>query len=200
MMKERNDTGGNRRWKKNYSLSSVDGEKTVLVGCNHSLGTIEDAFEDLERIHLRTLHSKDRKFFKHVQEVYGNSYPQEITRAFVSFCPSCNSKHQFPETRAGNTPITHDGPWKCVQIGLIDFSKEPDGDLKYILSVKDHFTKYAFLRGLKNKTQKEVANEMLAIFSDFGVPSMIHSDNGGEFSSIVSQLILYKTVLVSTAL
>ena len=75
--------------------------------------------------------------------------------------------------------------------------------------MKDHFTRYAFLRGLKNKTQKEVANKMLTIFSDFGVQSMIHSDNGGEFSNIannmnknqsVSQLILYKTVLVSTAL
>ena len=128
---------------------------------------------------------------------------------FFSFCPSCNSKQQFPETRAGNTTITHNGPWKCVQIDLIDYSKKPDGDLKYILSVKDHFTRYAFLRGLKNKTQKEVASKMLGIFSDFGVPSMIHCDNGGEFSNIannmnknqsVSQLILYKTVLVSTAL
>ena len=51
MMKQRNDIGGNRRWIKNYSLSSVDGDKTVLVGCKYALGTIEDAFEDLEQIH-----------------------------------------------------------------------------------------------------------------------------------------------------
>ena len=31
MMKERNDIKGNRRWIKNYSLSSVDGKKSVLV-------------------------------------------------------------------------------------------------------------------------------------------------------------------------
>ena len=70
--------------------------------------------------------------------------------------------------------------------------------------MKDHFTRYAFLRGLKNKTQKEVASKMLGIFSDFGVPSMIHCDNGGEFSNIahsinknqsVSRLILFQNCI-----
>ena len=64
MMKERNDIGGNRRWKKNYSLSSIDGEKIVLVGCKYALGTIEVAFEDLERIEKRKIgHTPERCFF-----------------------------------------------------------------------------------------------------------------------------------------
>lgn len=42
-------------------------------------------------------------------------------------------------------------------------------------------TRFASLRPVKNKTAKAVAEILLAIVQDFGVPKILQSDNGLEF-------------------
>jgi hypothetical protein len=54
---------------------------------------------------------------------------------------------------------------------------------RYILSVTDVFTSYAFLRALKSKEPKEVASKLWKIFTQYGLPSKLQSDNGGEFKN-----------------
>jgi hypothetical protein len=70
---------------------------------------------------------------------------------------------------------------------LIDFQTLPDGDYKWLMVYQDHFTKYIQLRPLKNKSAIEIASVLLDIFSIFGVPAILQSDNGREFrNEIVS--------------
>ena len=64
------------------------------------------------------------------------------------------------------------------QMDLIDFQTCPDGEFKWLLVYQDHFTKFVQLRPLKNKTAVEVAKALLDIFSIFGVPAILQSDNG----------------------
>ncbi len=57
------------------------------------------------------------------------------------------------------------------------------------MTVQDHFTKYTWLRPLKNKCGLEVAKGLMEIFGDFGAPFILQSDNGREFrNSIVTGL------------
>jgi len=61
------------------------------------------------------------------------------------------------------------------QIDLIDTQAQPDGNYKFILVYQDHLTKFA----------KEVAYVLLDIFTTFGAPVILQSDNGREFTNKV---------------
>jgi len=46
---------------------------------------------------------------------------------------------------------------------------------------QDHLTKFVLLRSLHSKRADEVAYHLLDIFTNFGAPNILQSDNGGEF-------------------
>jgi len=69
------------------------------------------------------------------------------------------------------------------QIDLLDMQAQSDGEYKFILVY--HLTKYVLLRPLKYKRAEEVAYVLLDIFTTFGAPSILKSDNGREFANHV---------------
>ena len=60
------------------------------------------------------------------------------------------------------------------------FSDKNDG-YKYVLLVIDTFSKYIWLRPLKNKTGNSVKRASENIFSEGRVPARIRTDKGMEF-------------------
>jgi hypothetical protein len=50
-----------------------------------------------------------------------------------------------------------------------------------ILVVQDHFSRYVWLRVIESPSASAVAQALVAIFVDFGCPSILHTDNGPEF-------------------
>ena len=52
---------------------------------------------------------------------------------------------------------------------------------RYILTLKDCFSKYCWLFPLKSKEGTPIANILLKIFHEHGAPRYLHSDNGTEF-------------------
>jgi transposase InsO family protein len=56
----------------------------------------------------------------------------------------------------------------------------PECDMKFILVYQDHLTKLVLLRSLNSKRADEVAYHLLDIFTTFGAPDILHSDNGRE--------------------
>lgn len=71
------------------------------------------------------------------------------------------------------------------QVDLIDMQSQEDRGFKFILVYQDHLTKFVQLRPLKTKTAEEVAYTILDIFTIFGAPCVLQSDNGREFSNRV---------------
>ena len=55
---------------------------------------------------------------------------------------------------------------------------------KYILTVKDHFSTFVWLRKLKRKNKNAVFKKLQKIFRDFRAPDILQADNGGEFKNI----------------
>lgn len=75
------------------------------------------------------------------------------------------------------------------QIDLIDMQAQPDGDYKFICVYQDHLTKFVILRPRRHKSAEAVANVLLDIFTLFGAPAILQSDNGREFvNKIISEL------------
>ena len=56
-----------------------------------------------------------------------------------------------------------------------------DHDFKYILTVKDCFSKYCWLSPLTSKEAAPIASILGKIFLEHGPPKYLHSDNGKEF-------------------
>ena len=67
-----------------------------------------------------------------------------------------------------------------AQMDLIDFQTCADGEFKWLLVYQDHFTKLVQLRPIRAKSAIEVANALFDIFSIFGVPAILQSDNGKQ--------------------
>jgi hypothetical protein len=72
---------------------------------------------------------------------------------------------------------------------LVDMRSVPDGEYKWILHTKDHFTKFSWAYPLQSKEAEPVAEKLLQQFYLFGVPRILQSDNGKEFVAKVIKVI-----------
>lgn len=81
-----------------------------------------------------------------------------------------------------------------AQIYLIDFQSHPDGEYRFILNYQENLSKFCILRPLKTNTTAEVSNQLVDIFCLFGVPSVIHTDNGPELETNVLLKLMSKQI------
>ena len=72
------------------------------------------------------------------------------------------------------------------QIDLVGFQGLPDGEFKFLLNYYDHGTKFGYSTALVSKRASAVARVLLDIFSIFGPPAILQSDNGREFTGIAT--------------
>ena len=59
---------------------------------------------------------------------------------------------------------------------------------RYVLSVIDVFSRFVWLRPLSGKNSKCIASELEKIYLEHGPPSIIQSDQGGEFKGALKRL------------
>ena len=74
------------------------------------------------------------------------------------------------------------------QVDLINMGHNPQKntygiEMKWILTMKDHFSGYAVLHSIPSKLAKCVACELNYLFGNFGFPQIFHTDNGNEFTA-----------------
>ena len=55
--------------------------------------------------------------------------------------------------------------------------------MRWLLVVKDHFTGLTYLVAIPKKQVSFVAHELCVMFRLCGYPSILHTDNGTEFTS-----------------
>jgi hypothetical protein len=71
-----------------------------------------------------------------------------------------------------------------VQIDLMDFKVLADGEYKYILQIKDTFSRHIWLYPLKNRFAEDVYEVLIIWLGQNGYPSKFGADNGGEFKGM----------------
>jgi len=82
-------------------------------------------------------------------------------------------------------PVIAKEPFEILQVDLVDFSslvsKKDRKQYSYVLSALDVFSRYIFLRPLVSKDSEEVATVLRNIFTVFGYPGRVQTDQGSEF-------------------
>lgn len=82
--------------------------------------------------------------------------------------------------------------WQCDLVEMIPYEKTNDG-FKYILTIIDVFSRFAFSKALRDKKAKTVSNALEEIFlQDHRVPKLIQSDAGKEFFNKIFSSLMEK--------
>jgi len=74
-------------------------------------------------------------------------------------------------------------------MNLIDTRLEKDDIYEWILHIKDHFSKYSFLRSLTAKGARQVARELEYWIQLMGPPRILQCENGREFKGAVLHIL-----------
>lgn len=124
-----------------------------------------------------------------------NKYPGKLTKEWLSNQPTYSLhkpvRHNFP-TRAYRCNGLDD-IWQMDLLEMIPYSRVNKG-FKYILTVIDIFSKYAFAIPLLNKSGSELAKALKKLLADRR-PRKIQSDQGKEFyNKFVSQMLQEKSI------
>ena len=77
--------------------------------------------------------------------------------------------------------VVADLPWDHLEIDLIGPLLTSQQGNTYILTIVDVCTAYTVLRPLYSKEMEVVARRLWEVFTDFGTPKILQSDNGLEF-------------------
>ena len=107
----------------------------------------------------------------------------------VGMCGVCLAKVQKPDAReVKHCPLVKGYLGEMLYVDLVGPLPRTKTDLRYILTIEDAFTKYVHAVPIKNK---EAATVATALFDGYiavhGAPVAIHSDNGKEFVSSITQ-------------
>ena len=104
----------------------------------------------------------------------------------VDNCVSCQHRktsHRPPTLPVGHRPIERS--FQFVAVDLVEYKTMSEGN-RFILSVIDHLTRFIVLIGIPNKEATTVARKLVErVFSIFGPPETLHSDQGNEFENVL---------------
>ena len=148
----------------------------------------EDIFDVIHDTHQAIGHGGRNRMMKETQTKHKDITAESIM-FYLSLCVPCLEKSKVSKKVLVIKPVIFSEMSSRAQVDLVDMQSKPDGELKWILVCQDHLTKFVLLRPVTSKRAPEIAYQLLDIFSIFGVPSILQSDNGREFvNSVITEL------------
>ena len=122
--------------------------------------------------------------------------PSKIIGAFLNTCVPCQVRSPL-KSHVIPTAIVSVGFMTRLQIDLIDMRTRPDGEFKWILHCRKHFSKYSLIYTIPNKETQYIAEHLVQLFFQFGPCHILQSDNGKEFTAqVIKDLKIMRPGLV----
>ncbi len=147
----------------------------------------EDCFDSILDAHRSVGHRRKEATKTKIDLLYYN-ITQEQVNMFVKLCPICNQTKESKRKKSNGPGIAikSAGFRDRIQVDLVDYSSDPcmchNGvSRRWLMVIKDHFTKYVWLRPFQKKEARYVAAELQILFHEIGFPLVFHTDNGTEF-------------------
>ncbi|XP_071055094.1 KRAB-A domain-containing protein 2-like [Onthophagus taurus] len=179
---------------KHYDVLSVQGVEKLIVPLNNDFVDViyyvhdDELFNILQELHTSTGHGDRDRMMKKTKEKYKNIVRTEIL-LFINLCAPCQMKQKREKKGIISKPMIFNDLNSRCQVDLIDYQSHADGKYRFVLVYQDHLTKFVILRPLESKRAEEVAYHLVDIFTTFGAPVVLQSDNGREFCNrIIEEL------------
>lgn len=156
----------------------------------------EDKFSIVRKSHNCIKGHRSKEQLKAYLQEDGNNWTdlEEMIHQVVEGCHTCQkikgnaiSARKIP---LGSLMTTQ--AWDTISLDFIGpFSPDKYGN-KYILVVIDNFTRFVELFVTPNNSSTETAKAILSIYGRYGLPQMIHSDQGSHFTAnVIEELCNY---------
>jgi len=108
------------------------------------------------------------------------------------YCRECvvcqRSKPALP-TRAPLTSVPIGKPWEMVAVDILEVPTSRHNN-RYLLVIQDYMTKWVEAIPIPNQTAATITKELIAVFCRYGIPDILHSDQGRNFESTLLQQTL----------
>ena len=130
-----------------------------------------------------------RKFHDRIQEQFIGITFKDVEAQVQSF--QVHQVQMPSDSEKIVRPIRTERKMQLWVMDLIDLSgiQHKNNGIHWVLNIVDHFSKFAWARGLKNKSAQSVAFALQDIILQEGSPEKLASDNGGEFdNALIAQL------------
>lgn len=177
-----------------FPSSSNSSKLIVRRDTNKRLIPAPEVFDVILRYHLQAGHKKSASTYNLISE-HNCNITFSMVKFFIEHCPTClkheKDKHKKKKEKGPAKAIISSGFRDRIQMDLVNYERDPQFDIngvlmRYLLVLKDHFTKFVWLRAIQHKDAKYVHHTLRCLFHEIGFPLILHSDNGTEF---VNQLI-----------
>lgn len=140
----------------------------------------------IEKAHctLTTCHGGIAKTLERLKRYFYWPKMASQVKLFIKNCETCKETkpcNQNLKPEIGKQVIT-DRPFQKLYIDFMGKYPRSKNGNSYIFIVMDHFTKFTFLKAMREASTSNVIEFLVhEIFHKFGVPEVIHSDNGSQF-------------------
>ena len=134
-------------------------------------------------------HQGIAKTLKRVQqEAYWVGMAKEVHLYCINSTVCQKAKPPLPpRAPLVNTPIGK--PWQMLAIDILEVPVSPNNNC-YLLVIMDYFTKWAEAVPLPDQKATSITKAVIKLCSSFGVPDVIHSDQGRNFESLLFREML----------
>ncbi len=123
-----------------------------------------------------------KTYLKLEQRVYWNNMQKDI-HEYIGKCKKCIKSYMPHIKPVPMKPMQCESPWHTISIDLIGpFAKSPKQN-RTVLVIIDNFTKWIELFPLRDAKAKQIINCLKKVFTTYGFPSTVISDNANQFGS-----------------
>ena len=141
----------------------------------------DEVFHTVVYEHNAIHHQGVKKTWYEVSRRY-HGIPRRAVDWVVHHCHLCDAQREGPRP-APTQPIHSDHVMERVQMDLIDMRMNADGRYRWILHIKDHYSRFCMLYPVRRRKKQEVLRYLLDWMALMGPPSILQTDNGREFAN-----------------
>jgi len=112
-------------------------------------------------------------------------------KRIIGKCEKCqlNKSQPYPEPTE-DKPTEVEGPFTHLGLDIIGPLSKTRNNNQYIIVVVDYFTKWVEAEPTENVTSQDVIKFLINVFARHGVPQIITTDNGTQFTSDMTKIFL----------
>ena len=159
-------------WSFRQEISEEDG----LLYKNHRLiMPYSERLETLKGLHLG-YYAVDKMQLRALETVYWPGINKDILKCYQSW-KTCIKYSKFQRNEPLQSHPTPEVLWHMVATDLFETKNS-----KYLLIV-DYYSRFPILRKLNSTTSRVFIQEMKAIFAELGIPSVVVSDGGPQYTA-----------------